>query len=146
MAWRTNKRWKSKGTLHRRRAGELSRLGRRLDWLIAQVTKYRDGWQCQKCGRPLFAYDAHCAHVLPKSAGLLLRWDHCNTILLCFADHIEWAQRHPIEFREWFGAKFPDRFAYLQELRRRCGKFDEEARRALVAAMEKELRRLGGCP
>ena len=132
--------------LRRRRQGELAQLGRRLDWLVAQVTKYRDGWRCQKCGRPLFAREAQCAHVLPKSAGLLSRWDRCNTILLCADDHLQWAHSHPREFREWFGAKFPEGLAYLQERRWRCGKFDEQARRALIAALERELIRLGGCP
>ena len=73
MAWRNHERWKSNQGLRRWRAGELAWLGRRLDWLVAQVTKYRDGWRCQKCDKRLFARDAHCAHVLPKSAGLLLR-------------------------------------------------------------------------
>ncbi len=118
MAWRNCRRWKSGPGLRPWREHELSRLGRRRDWLVAQVTKYRDGWKCQKCGKQLFARDAHCAHVLPKSAGILLRWDRQNTILLCAEDHLEWAHRHPTEFREWFQAKFPERFAYLQELRR----------------------------
>jgi hypothetical protein len=144
MAWRNNKRWKSNCTLPQRRQGELSRLGRRLDWLIAQITKYHDGWCCRRCGKRLFAHEAHCAHVLPKSAGQVLRWDRHNTILLCFEDHIEWAHRHPIEFREWFQATFPERFAYLQELRHRHGKLDAEARRTLIAVLEQELRRLGG--
>ena len=111
MAWRNSNHWKSKGTLRQRRRGELAWLGRRLDWLIAQVTKYRDGWQCQRCGKRLFRHEAHCAHVLPKSAGILLRWDRHNTILLCSQDHLQWAHCHPVEFREWFQAKFPDRFA-----------------------------------
>ncbi len=146
MAWRNNNRWKSKCMLRQRRQGELAWLGRRLDWLIAQVTKYRDGWQCQKCGKRLFAREAHCAHVLPKSASLLLRWDRNNTILLCFEDHIEWAHGHPTEFREWFQTKFPERFAYLQECRRQHTKLDEEARRTLIAALERELTGLGGRP
>ena len=143
---RNYERRKSTGMLRPQRAGELARLGRRLDWLLAQVTKYRDGWTCQKCGQRLFGREAHCAHVLPKSAGLLLRWDRANTILLCWADHIEWAHGHPVEFREWFQAKFPERFAYLQEHRRRCGKFDEQARRALIAVLEQELVQWGGWP
>lgn len=146
MVWRNTRRWYSAHGLGRRRPGELSRLGRRLDWLIAQVTKYRDGWTCQKCGKQVFAGDAHCAHVLPKSAGLLLRWERCNTILLCADDHLQWAHGHPRQFREWFGARFPQRLAYLQERRRQCVKFDAEARRALIAVLERELIHLGGCP
>jgi hypothetical protein len=92
MVWRNNKRWKSACTLRPRRQGELAWLGRRLDWLVAQVTKYRDGWRCQRCGKRLFQHDAHCAHVLPKSAGILLRWDQHNTILLCTQDHLPWAR------------------------------------------------------
>ncbi len=95
----------------------------------------------------MFRPDARGAHVLlPKSAGLLLRWDRRNTILLCFEDHIEWAHRHPAQFRQWFQAEFPERFAYLQERRHDCEKFDEEARRTLIAALERELVRWGGCP
>ncbi len=140
-----NKRWKSNGTL-RPRQGELAWLGRRLDWLVAQVTKYRDGWRCQRCGKRLFRHDAHCAHVLPKSAGILLRWDRQNTILLCAQDHLQWAHLHPAEFRQWFEAKFPQRFAYLQDCRRQHAKLDEQARRTLIAALERELRRWGGWP
>ncbi len=146
MVWRNNRGGQSRPTLRPRRAGELAWLGRRLDWLVAQVTKYRDGWICQKCGKRLFAREAHCAHVLPKSAGLLLRWDPRNTILLCFEDHTEWAHGHPAEFREWFQAKYPDRFAYLQQHRHHCEKLDEAARRTLIAILEQELRRLGGWP
>ncbi len=146
MLWRNSKRWRSKQTLRPQRAGELAWLGRRLDWLVAQVTKYRDGWRCQKCGKRLFGPEAHCAHVLSKSAGLLLRWDRHNTILLCPEDHLQWAHRHPAEFREWFQMKFPDRFAYLQQRRRQCAKFDAQSRRRLIAVLELELRRWGGCP
>ncbi len=145
MALRNNKRWKSNCTL-RPRQGELAWLGRRLDWLVAQVTKYRDGWRCQRCGKRLSRHDAHCAHVLPKSAGILLRWDRQNTILLCSQDHLQWTHCPPVEFREWFQAKFPKRFAYLQERRRQCAKFDEQARRTLITVLEQDLRRLGGRP
>jgi hypothetical protein len=144
MVWRNHERWKSGPRLRPWREDELSRLGRRLDWLVAQVTKYRDGWKCQRCGKRLFAREAHCAHVLPRSAGILLRWDRHNTILLCAQDHLGWAHRHPVEFREWFQAKYPERFAYLQECRRRRARFDEEARRMLIAVLESELRHFGG--
>jgi hypothetical protein len=146
MAWRNYERWKSEQGLRRWREDELSRLSRRLDWLVAQVTKYRDGWKCQECGKRLFSRDAHCAHVLPRSAGILLRWDRHNTILLCFDDHIQWAHCHPLEFREWFQAKFPERFAYLQQRWRQCARLDEQARRRLIGVLEQELRRLGGWP
>jgi hypothetical protein len=117
-----------------------------VNWLVAQVTKYRDGWRCQRCGKRLFRHEAHCAHVLPKSAGLLLRWDRQNTILLCSEDHLQWTHGHPVEFREWFQARFPKRFAYLQRRRQQHTKLDEEARRTLITVLEGELRRLGGCP
>jgi hypothetical protein len=146
MAWRNDRRWKSNQGLRRWRAGELAWLGRRLDWLVAQVTKYRDGWRCQRCGKRLFRHEAHCAHVLPKSAGILLRWDRQNTILLCAQDHLLWAHCHPIEFRQWFQAKFPERFAYLQQRRRQCARLDEQARLTLIAVLEQELTRLGGSP
>ena len=61
-------------------------------------------------------------------------------------NHIEWAHRHPAQFRQWFEGKYPDRFAYLQERRHHCERFDEEARRTLIATLERELRRLGGWP
>ncbi len=146
MLGRNDQGWRSNRRLRPQRPGELAWLGRRLDWLVAQVTKYRDGWRCQKCGKRLFGPEAHCAHVLPKSAGLLLRWDQSNTIVLCSDDHIAWAHANPREFREWFERQFPDRFAYLQERRRQCGRLDEQARRALMAILEQELIRLGGWP
>ncbi len=60
-------------------------------------------------------------------------------------NHIEWAHHHPAEFRQWFQSKFPERFAHLQEYRRQSTKFDE-ARRTLIAALERELVCWGGCP
>ncbi len=107
---------------------------------------YRDGWRRQRCGKCLFWHDAHCAHVLPKSAGILLRWDRQNTILPCTEDHLQWVHCHPVEFREWFQARFPERFAYLQQRRQQHTKLDEQARRTLIAVLERELTRLGGCP
>ena len=53
---------------------------------------------------------------------------------------------HPVEFRQWFQTKFPERFAHLQQRWRQCAKFDEQARRTLITVLEQELRRLGGCP
>lgn len=94
----------------------------------------------------MFRHDACGAHVLPKSDGLLLRWDRQNTVLLCAQDHFQWAHLHPAESRQWFQSKFPERFAHLQECRRRHAKFDEGTRRMLIAALEQELRRLGGWP
>jgi hypothetical protein len=51
-----------------------------------------------------------------------------------------------IGFQEWFQAKFPERFAYLQDCRRQHAKLDEQARRTLIAVLERELVRLGGWP
>lgn len=146
MAIPRRKPLKSRPGLPKRKKGVLSNLGRRLDWLISQVTKYRDGWRCQRCGKAVAGSDAHCAHVMPKSSGIILRWNPQNTITLCFHDHIQWAHLNPIEFMEWFAARFPERFAYLQSMRHFRAKFDEEARRAMIARLEDELRKLGGCP
>jgi 5-methylcytosine-specific restriction endonuclease McrA len=146
MAWRRRKPLKSNRGLAKRKKGALSKLGQRLDWLVSQVTKYRDGWRCQHCGKAVSGSDAQCAHVMPKSSGIILRWNPQNTILLCFHDHIQWAHLNPVEFMEWFQAKFPERFTYLQSMRHFRAKFDEEARRAMMAHLEEELRKLGGCP
>jgi hypothetical protein len=51
-----------------------------------------------------------------------------------------------VEFLEWFQAKFPERFAVLQAKRHFVAKFNEDARRAMIARLEEELRKLGGCP
>jgi hypothetical protein len=83
---------------------------------------------------------------LAQGTGRLLRWDRQNTILLYAQDHLQWAHLHPAEFRQWFQAKFPERFAYLQDCRRQHAKLDEQARRTLIAVLERELRRLGGWP
>ncbi len=124
----------------------MSKLGGRLDGLVSQVTKRRDGWRCQRCGKEVAGSDAHCAHIMPKSSGMILRWDTNNTITLCFHDHIQWAHLNPVEFLEWFQAKFPERFAYLQAKRHFRAKFNEDARRAMIGRLEEEVRKLGGCP
>lgn len=135
-----------KKPLRKRKKGPLSNLGKRLDWLASQIVKYRDDWTCQKCGKHVEGKDAHWAHILPKSSGILMRWDLLNALCLCMHDHLSWAHLNPLEFSEWFKEKFRARDSYLQGQRHKIGKIPVEARKAMIAEFEEKLRELGGKP
>ncbi len=67
---------------------------------------------CEKCRRSGDVVQLQCAHIIPR-ANLVLRWDFNNALSLCYACHLFWAHKNPLEFTEWFRAKFPDRYEYL---------------------------------
>ena len=81
-----------------------------LDQLAFQVVKLRDV-RCQRCGKTEGLAPSHC---YPKGKYTRLRHDTDNILLLCFACHICWWHRNPIEASEWFNNKFPDRAKKLK--------------------------------
>ena len=98
---------------------KLSRKGLRtkLDKLVKEYVKKRDNYTCQRCGKKLEGSNCHGSHVIPVSAGLRWAYDTENIIVLCFHDHINYWHKNPIEASQWFQDKFPERYAYLQQVR-----------------------------
>ena len=88
---------------------------KKLDTIAKGFAKERDGYICQKSGEKLSGSNAHGSHVIPVSAGLALRWDLENIKCLSYHYHLNWWHKNPLESAEWFKAKFPSRWKYLNE-------------------------------
>lgn len=93
----------------------LTPLKKKLMNLIKAHVKRRDEHTCQRCSKELEGSNCHVSHVIPVSQGNALAFDPMNMKVLCFHCHINWWHKNPVEAGEWFKAKFPDRWKYLQE-------------------------------
>jgi len=82
-----------------------------LDVLAREVVYLRDGKCCVRCGRTA---QLAPSHVYPKGKYTRLRHDTDNILTLCFACHICWWHKNPIEASQWFGDKYPDRAKKLK--------------------------------
>lgn len=83
---------------------------KKLDALARQVITTRDK-VCVRCGKTEGLAVAHC---YPKGRYTRMRWELDNLLLLCYACHICWWHRNPIEAGQWFKDKFPDRYLWLR--------------------------------
>ena len=121
---------------------EKKKLLKDIEGLCKQIIYIRDKGVCQKCGKPVSGQNAHTSHVIPKSHGLALRFDHTNLKLLCFHCHMNWWHKNPIEAGEWFKEKFPDRWQYLQRRKNDIVKISVDDYRGMKNAMTKYLKEL----
>ena len=82
--------------------------------LCKKYIRARDKFTCQKCRKELAPAQCHTSHVVPKSHGNILRYDHQNLKVLCYSCHKGWWHANPTESGLWFKFKFPDRWDYIQ--------------------------------
>tara|TARA_R100000479_G_scaffold104925_1_gene52424 strand:- start:1028 stop:1507 length:480 start_codon:yes stop_codon:yes gene_type:complete len=92
---------------------------KKLDTIAKTFAKERDKYKCQHSNVKVSGSNAHGSHVIPVSAGLILRWDLDNIKCLCHHSHINWWHKNPLESAEWFEKKFPDRWKYLIETKKK---------------------------
>lgn len=93
--------------LQEKKANSPSVLKKACDILFSQVIRLRDG-KCLKCGK---TYNLQTAHLINRN-NLLYRWDERNAITLCYADHILWAHRNPLEFQFWLNDNYPEKYQF----------------------------------
>jgi hypothetical protein len=74
----------------------VKRAKKQLDTLWSRAIRDRDGY-CQKCGA---LGVGQAAHIFSRR-NLTTRWDKENGVTLCYACHIHWAHRRPVEFALW---------------------------------------------
>ena len=110
----------------------------RLDKLIREVTRLRDGFCCQKCGQRVDGSNAQPSHVLSKGAYKHLRWEVDNVKTLCCPCHIFWWHKEPMEAKDWFIGKFPERWERLQKMKNKTRQF----KRWDLLDIEKKLKEL----
>ena len=71
---------------------------------------------CVYCNR--YSSNLQVSHVYPKGAYQCLRYDPMNVIPLDGQCHKFFWHENPIDAYKWFEARFPNRFAYLQEAKK----------------------------
>lgn len=88
---------------------------RKLRSLFSQLIHLRDKNRCQKNDCTAKGKYLHTSHIYPKGQYPSMQFIPDNALLLCYAHHINWWHKNPIEAREWIedflGAK---RFANLR--------------------------------
>lgn len=89
----------------------------KLDTIAKTFAKERDNYICQYSGQSVEGVNAHGSHVVPVSAGNVLRWDLNNIKCLSYHNHINGWHKNPLEYAEWFKTDFPERYEYLEKRR-----------------------------
>jgi ribosomal protein L37AE/L43A len=90
-----------------------------LDLFVREKVFERDGWKCVKCGKSKVSGISvlQVAHVYPKGKYQRLRFEIDNLLSLCYACHMIWLHRNPMEFSSWFRANYPERARKLEFLK-----------------------------
>lgn len=98
-----------------------SKLRKKADILFSKYIRQRDG-RCLKCGK---TGNLQCAHIIGRR-NYRLRYDPQNSISLCYACHIHWAHKEPLDFTDWLEETYPERLTYLRLAKREIEKPDYE--------------------
>lgn len=94
------------------------RIKGRLEKLVKEIVKIRDGYTCQYSGQHAEGANCHASHVIPVSADGRLAFDPLNLKVLTFHNHMHWWHKNPVESGEWFQKAFPERWTYLSSMHR----------------------------
>lgn len=82
--------------------------------LRARVCFIRDDHKCVRCGR---TDTLAPAHIYPQGRYPRMKWMLPNIITLCYACHIHWWHKNPLEAAEWIKTVLPeDRLQQLKDL------------------------------
>jgi len=96
---------------------------------------------CEKCDRGYTVMQ--CSHVWSIGSYSNLRFDILNTMCMCGRCHNFWWHLEPMESREWFAKKFPERDIYLKEVRNIVKPWTvEELQKIREAVKNKDLKAL----
>lgn len=85
----------------------------KLDKVVPKIIKARDNNVCQMCGKQVFGTNCQWSHIITRRTKHM-RWDLENSLVLCYYCHRRW-HSSPLESKEWFAQKFPERDEYLMK-------------------------------
>ena len=91
-----------------RKAKAPARLKKQCDELFSKIIRLRDK-KCLKCGTNK---NLQVAHLISRK-NLAHRWDENSAITLCYACHLYWYHKEPIEAAEWLKRLFPNFYDYV---------------------------------
>lgn len=87
---------------------------KKLNVLLHQLVRLRDGEQCLWCGG---GGVLQLSHIYPKGKYRKLEFDPLNLKLLCLGCHLYKWHRSPLEAQEWLKTVIPpERLAYLRDM------------------------------
>jgi len=85
----------------------------------------RDNYTCVRCGASKANGKAiHGSHVYPEGTYHGMSANPLNIKALCYQCHFNWWHKNPMEAKEWFCKKYPDRARKLKILSRTTIKTD----------------------
>jgi hypothetical protein len=109
----------------------------RIDRKVLAFLIVRDNGQCQKCGRRRPEVMTQTCHF--RSRGRMSTRHHpANVFLGCPSLNLGWGPAEPAKFVEWFKARWPRRYATVEELSRSR----LETTEANLAEVEREVERM----
>lgn len=115
-----------------------AQLKKKADTLFSEYIRKRDK-RCLRCGKTT---SLQCAHIIGRR-NHRLRYDPQNAITLCYACHIHWAHKEPLEFVEWLELRGGKRVKYLNEHKNEIEKRKNEDYVELVNALKAMIEGLG---
>lgn len=120
------------------------KLREKLEKLVSEYVKLRDGYICQKCSIRVEGSNCHASHVIPKSHGDALRFDPLNLKVLCMHCHLHWWHKNPLEAQEWFKDKFLSKYEYLMIKKESIKKYTIEMYEEEIKQIEMLTHNIGG--
>src|SRR3990167_1552008 len=94
-----------------------SKLKKDLDKLVKYYIKLRDNYTCQWCNKVVSGKSCQGSHVFSVGSCSLLQFEPLNIKVLCAYCHRRRWHSSPPEAMAWFGNKFPERLAILEEMK-----------------------------
>lgn len=85
---------------------ERSKLIKKMDTLFSKIV--RKIGECERCGKT--GTGLQCAHIVSRKR-FSLRWDLENAICFCYACHIHWQHKEPLDFVEWLKERYGEDIA-----------------------------------
>jgi len=112
-----------------------------LNNLLRQIIVLRDKEQCLRCPK---TDKLAMSHIFPKGRYKRLQYDPDNLKFLCFACHIGWWHKNPIEAGEWIESvldkKRMDRLKFIAYQDRSMWNMDFNAEKLYLEQMIKKLK------
>lgn len=112
---------------------------KRLYALLHEAVRLRDNEQCLKCHR---RDTLQLSHIYPKGKHRKLEFELDNLKLLCYACHIHWFHKSPIEAHEWLQQVIPQERLQRLKLLANTVQYGTIDYAALELWLEQEIKRL----
>jgi len=105
-----------------------------LNGLLHKILEKRDG-RCLKCGKT----EWQMSHIYPKGRYRSMEFDPDNVKALCYACHLHWWHKNPIEAHEWLQIRMSDaRLKRLKLMSQTTNKIDYKLIRLFLEQTLKE--------